>query len=135
MNLPVSSAPFLLRRRRHCCYVSIIEGDLSPLGREGCEASLFDLLSEDGVAVTMVAFHDEGCAFTIDGSDLPIIKAVIGQLNVAERVHPGCTRLTLSRTDSGRLPHVARIIAAIAVEGIPIVHLAADTNAVSDPRG
>jgi aspartokinase len=130
--LPSSpSSAIEIRSRRHCCYVRIIEGDLSSPARERCESSLFARLSEDGVAVMMVAVHDGYCAFAVDGHDITRLQDGIRGMNCAVRIQDRCTRVTLTYGDPGRLPHVAKIIAALAAEGIGIVHLAADRDAVS----
>jgi hypothetical protein len=115
------------RTRRHVCFASIIEGDLTTPERERCEAAFFEKLAAAHIPISMVAVNDVGCVFAIDEFDLQVLREAVGRLNVALNIHKHCARLSLSSTHQP-YPPVSGVIAAMAEAGISIIHLAAGSN-------
>ena len=120
------------RTRRHVCFVTIIEGDLATPMREQCESAFFERLSAARIAVSMVAVNDSGCVLAVDEYDLEGMHKAAQALNVALRMRSRCARVSVSKRGAAPpLPSVSTVIAALAEEGIGIIHLAAGTNEVS----
>jgi len=117
------------RTRRHVCFASIIEGDLTTPQRARCEAAFFQKLAASHIDISMLAVNDVGCVFAIDEFDLHVLREAVQRLNVALNIHKRCARLSLSRPSAGPpYPPVSCIIAAMADAGISIIHLAAGPN-------
>src|SRR6202011_376333 len=87
--------------RRHVCFASIVDGD---------------------VATPVV----------VDEYDLDALRKAAQQLNVALHVRTRCARLSVSQRGADpALPSIASVVAALADDGIGLIHLAAGPDTFS----
>jgi aspartokinase len=120
------------RTRRHVCFVTIVEGDLTTPHRERCESTFFTRLSAARIAVSMVGVNDEGCALAVDEYDLDGLRKAAQQLNIALRVRTHCARILI--TEPGvdpPLPPVSSVLAAMAEAEIGVIHLATGSDGLA----
>jgi aspartokinase len=120
------------RTRRHVCFASVIEGDVTSPSRETCEFELFTRLMHAGIPISMLTLHDGGCAFAVDEYDLNAVRDAMHDLNLALSIRLNCARVTLQQRGE-RDPHwsPAGVIAAIAQAGIGMVHLSANDDEIA----
>jgi hypothetical protein len=124
--------PCVSRLRRHVSFAQVIEGDLDRAQKRHCERTVMDHLAGAGISLEAVAIDNEGCSFIIDSRDGTRFTEAIDELNVAIKLHDRCARIALTRTATDwPLPALGRVMKAFDDEGIDVVRLNGDANALT----
>jgi len=124
--------PSISRLRRRVSFAQVIEGDLDGAHKRHCERGVVQHLTAAGIRLEAVAIDNEGCSFIIDSRDATRFAAAVDELNVAVKLHDHCARIALTRTATDwPLPALGRVMEAFDNEGIDVVHLNGDANALT----
>jgi len=113
-------------------FAQVIEGELDGTNRRRCECSVMEHLTASKIPVEAVAIDEDGCSFIIDSRDALRFAAAIHELNVAVKLHDRCARVALTRSSTDwPLPALGRVMKAFDDEGIDVVHLSSEANALT----
>jgi hypothetical protein len=128
MLAPLPSAIEITSQRGISC-VSAIEGDVDEDAetRRRLEAELFRRIAESDIVIDVVSIDEEGAFFVVDTRRLDDLRLMLARLNLALRVRPNCTRISVFDRFAcpARVPlMMARIVQALTDAGVSIVHCA-----------
>jgi aspartokinase len=113
-------------------FAQVIEGELVGSNRRRCECSVMEHLTASKIPVEAVAIDEDGCSFIIDSRDALRFANAVAGLNVAVKFHDRCARVALTRSSTDwPLPSLGRVMKAFDDEGIDLVHLTSEANALT----
>ena len=112
---------------RDVTFFRIIQGE-DVEHRADLDLKIFERLAERGISVDMINVNAAGVFFVCDSENIDAVRAELGNLNLALRVRPHCTKLSIVGAGMRGTPGVMyRIVRAITQAGVEIIH-STDSN-------
>jgi aspartate kinase len=112
---------------RDVTFFRIIQGE-DVEHRAELDLKIFERLAERGISVDMINVNAAGVFFVCDSENIDAVRAELGNLNLALRVRPHCTKLSIVGAGMRGTPGVMyRIVQAITQAGVEIIH-STDSN-------
>jgi aspartate kinase len=113
---------------RGVAFFRVIQGLSSEGGRAMLDRELFDRLAAAAISIDMINVNDAGVFFVCDDENVEKVQAELHDLNLALRVRPRCTKLSIVGAGMRGTPGVmARVVRAVTESGVEIIH-STDSN-------
>jgi len=114
---------------RDVTFVRVIQGDIDDaVARGKLELELFRRLAERDVSVDMINVNNAGVFFICDSNKIDVVRAELGDINVAVRVRMHCAKLSIVGAGMRGTPGVMyRVVHALKDAGVEIIH-STDSN-------
>ncbi len=112
---------------RDVTFFRIIQGE-DVEHRAELDLKIFERLAERGISVDMINVNGAGVFFVCDSEHVDTVRSELGNLNLALRVRPHCTKLSIVGAGMRGTPGVMyRIVRAITAADVEIIH-STDSN-------
>ncbi len=112
---------------RDVTFFRIIQGE-DVEHRAELDLIIFERLALRDISVDMINVNSAGVFFVCDTENIDAVRAELGNLNLALRVRPHCTKLSIVGAGMRGTPGVMyRIVRAITQAGVEIIH-STDSN-------
>jgi aspartate kinase len=112
---------------RDVTFFRIIQGE-DVEHRSDLDLKIFERLAERGISVDMINVNVAGVFFVCDSENIDAVRAELGNLNLALRVRPHCSKLSIVGAGMRGTPGVMyQIVRAITEAGVEIIH-STDSN-------
>jgi aspartate kinase len=112
---------------RDIAFFRIIQGE-DIEHRAELDLKIFQRLAERGVSVDMINVNSAGVFFVCDAENVDSVRAELGNLNLALRVRPHCSKISIVGAGMRGTPGVMyRVVQAITEAGVEIIH-STDSN-------
>ena len=113
---------------RDITFARIIQGDDGPAERAKIDTEIFGKLAEADISIDMINVNNAGVFFVFDSENVEVVRRELATANVALRIRPHCTKLSIVGAGMRGTPGVMyRVVRAVTEAGVEIIH-STDSN-------
>jgi aspartate kinase len=113
---------------RDITFARIIQGDENPVERAKIDTEIFGRLAEADISIDMINVNNAGVFFVFDSEHVESVRRELANINVALRIRPHCTKLSIVGAGMRGTPGVMyRVVRAVTEAGVEIIH-STDSN-------
>ena len=113
---------------RDITFARIIQGDENPVERAKIDTEIFGRLAEADISIDMINVNNAGVFFVFDSEHVESVRRELANTNVALRIRPHCTKLSIVGAGMRGTPGVMyRVVRAVTEAGVEIIH-STDSN-------